>query len=639
MHLRYRTSLFAFLVGFSLWSVVVPNVFAADGEMRTWNDTTGKFKIKGKFLSLENGTVTLEREDGTELEIELKKLSPADQKFIADSAADNPFKSKKDDDPFKAKSKTKKPATTKTPPASPGASDGPRTVTVDWSSAEAITLSPPSDAWKVEVPKTAPLAFKPKNAPLPPKTGFFEGVKGMAISTIAGKAAVGFVVADPRPVGVSRVVICDFKSGKTTAPATAPGQMVPIALHDDGEQILMRRDEFGFGNLDRLEVWTLAGKAPEKSITWIPYDDVKGAGRDVMWAEFLDPDHLATSSRAGKLVIWKYPQIEPICSLDLVDGAVPGLSDDRKFIAYCNGSDVGLFDVTKREVVAQQATPEKLTWPYLAISPSGKRIGCISQDKVLVWDFATGKLERQFAVTGIHIHGGIEFPDDGFILGNSKFLIDVDNQLKFWTYDGQEQARSKAGWTFFAITDGDKKPGTLGTGQLPHPAAKDLLKKALTDPDLFVLKSGTKVKLNLEAIPAAERERVQKGLTQRLQGIGCQPDPNGTIDLIASMEGPKEREVSFRHSGDYKMQEYVNRLRFVFQGQPAWESSSSNVPFMVSLKRGENLGTHLKSLEKPEYGFFDRVELPKFVQKPVAGQAASRSLTLGQSKVTTSGIR
>ncbi|MDB5336149.1 MAG: hypothetical protein JWN70_1768, partial [Planctomycetaceae bacterium] len=52
MAVRYRTSLFAFLVGFSLWSLLAPNVFAADGEMLTWNDTTGKFKIKGKFLSL-----------------------------------------------------------------------------------------------------------------------------------------------------------------------------------------------------------------------------------------------------------------------------------------------------------------------------------------------------------------------------------------------------------------------------------------------------------------------------------------------------------------------------------------------------------------------------------------------------------
>lgn len=641
MHLRCRTLLFAFMVGFSLCSLLMPNVVAADGVMRTWNDATGKFKIQGKFLTLANGVVTLEQEDGSELEIELKKLSTADQKFIADSAADSPFKAKKADDPFKAKSKSKKPGTTKSPSASSGSSDGPRNVTVNWSSAESILLAPPADGWKVEASKAGPSDFKPKNAQLPNKTGFFEGVKGLAINVAAGKAAVGFVSKPPgtRPVVVTRVVICDLKSGKTTAPATAQGQMVPIALHDDGKQILMRRDEFGFGKQDLLEIWTLAVQTPERTIAWVPYDDMTNSERDVTWAEFLDADHLATSSRSGKFAIWKFPEIEPICTFDLATGAVPGLSDDRRFIAYCTGKDIGLFDVAKREVVAQQATPEALHFPHVAISPSGKRIGCIAQSQVLVWDLATGKLERQFPLTGIINTGGIEFPDDSCLLAMGKYLIDIDNQLKFWTYDGQELARSRAGWSFFAITDGERKPGALGVGQLPHPAAKDLLKKALTDPDLFVLKSGTKVKMNLDGIPAADRDRVQKGITARLQAVGCQVDPNGTIDLIATLEGPKEREVSYSRGGDYKMQEYLTKIRFVFQGQAAWESRGTNVPMVVSLKRGENMEGHLRSCEKPNLAYFERIEFPKFIQKPAAGQTANSSLTLGQSKVTTSGIR
>lgn len=605
-------------------------------EARTWSDKSGKFKIKATFKSLENGTVVLEQEDGSELEIELKKLSAADQEYANQAAeGDNPFK-KKSDDPFKPKAKKKKPPAEDADEPDVGES---QSITVDWTSAESIVLGATTE-WKVTVaaPSDA-FAAKPKAAALPNKSNFFEGIKGLAISRAAKKAAVGFIVGGPKPEG-SRVVLCDLATGKSTPPATGDGQMAPLALHDDGKQILMRREEIGYGNQDRLEVWLLKGKKTVKTLEWTPYDSDQGAPRDVMWAEFLDPDHLATSSRGGKVAIWKYPEIELECTFSTADGAVPSLSPDRSIIAYCTGDQMGLFDVAKREVVAQQPIPEKLQWPFLAFSPSGKRLGCIAFDKVVVWDVASGKLERTIPCPGLLIHGAIDYPSDGFILANNQFLIDVENQLKLWTYTGHEQVRSAGGWTFFGVTNGEQSPGALVPVQLPQPAASDLLKKALTDPNLFVFKAGTTVKLDTSGIPdPAQRDSVQQALTKRLQELGCQTGPAGTIDLLASVEGPKDRDVSYFGSGDYKTKEYLTRVRFMYQGQPVWETAGTNVPFIISLKEGENVEGYLRAHEKPEYGFFDSVQLPKFLQKPAAGQQAGNSLTLGQSQVTTSGLK
>jgi hypothetical protein len=148
------------------------------------------------------------------------------------------------------------------------------------------------------------------------------------------------------------------------------------------------------------------------------------------------------------------------------------------------------------------------------------------------------------------------------------------------------------------------------------------------------------VKINVSGIrDASQQGRVQEALARRLKTIGCQAGADGTIELLASIDGPKERTVSFITSGDYKMQEYYSKVQFVYQGQPAWESGSTNVPGIVTLKQGENIGSVLKSREKPDYDFFDRVDLPKFLQKPSAGAGPNRSLTLGQSRVTTGGIR
>jgi len=645
MRTKFSTVCLIGVVAMTLWCLGPVAVGADKDAVRTWSDAKGKNKIKAKFVKLDGDTVTLEKEDGDEVEIELKKLSAADQKFVADAMKDedNPFKNKSDD-PFKSKAKPKKGSTTKEKDSDDD-SGGPKTVAVNLANAEQIALGAPGDEWKIEVPvgEGRPAGSKPKAIPLPNKANFFEGIKSLAFSRgdKSKVVAVGFLWdAHNTEGGLSRIALCDLNTGKCAPPASSPGKMVPIAVHDDGRQIVMRREEFGFGNQDRLEVWTPKGAKVSKSVSWIPYEGDQGGPRDVMWAEFVDGQRLLTSSRNGKVVLWKFPEIEPIFQFHTVDGAVPALSPDRKLIAYSNGSDVGLINIDKQEVVAQQPTPNKLQWPYMAFSPTGKRIACVAFDKVLVWDVATGKLEREIPCTGIHVHGSIEYPDDNFVLAGGKFLIDVENQLKLWTFNGGEQVRAVDGITYFAVTDGDKKPGALVPLQLPHGPAKDLLKKALTDPALFVLRAGSSVRIDVNGIPdAAQRERVANALSKRLETIECKGGTTGTIDIVATVEGPKERELQFIHTGTYKFKEYLMKVKFVYQGQSAWESVQTNAPFIVHLKNGENMEGHLRQQEKPNYEFFDQVQLPKFLQKPSAGGAAGGSLTLGQSNVTVNGIR
>ncbi len=595
-------------------------------EMRTWTDASGKHKMEGTYAGTAGTKVKLLLKTGKKMEIELKQLSPADQKYVESLDSENPFKPE-GDDPFQ--------------PAGDEAgeeemADGKeRTVTVDWNDSEGILLEAPSEEWAATVAAYPDLGFKPKSVALPAKKDFFEGMKGIAFNPIAKKTIVGY---GNREDGV-RLVMCDLKTGKTAGIATSPGKMAPIALHDDGKQIVMRRDDFGFGKIDRLEVWTIKGKGIQKSLTWTPYDDVQGGDRDVMWAEFADANHLVTSSRGGKVVVWEYPSVKPICHFELVGGAVPCLSGDRKTIGFCNGERMGLFDIAERQVIAMAPVTGKLQWPYTAFSPSGKRMACIAFSRILVWDMTTGKLIQDFETPGIHIHGAISFPDDNFILGANKFLIDLDNQIKLWEYSGAEQFQT-AGNLCFAGVGAHNAPGALLTVQLPHPAAKDLLAKALTQPDLFVFRSGTAVKLDVSGVPAADQGHVSEALTKKLADMKCSVADNGTITLLAAVTGPKEREISYHGSGDYKVQEYLTDLRFVYQGVPAWTSGGTNVPGMLWLKQGENIeGVLRKAGEKPNMSFYDGVILPKFLQKPSAGNGATGRQTLGASQFTASGLK
>ncbi|MEI8019310.1 MAG: SHD1 domain-containing protein [Schlesneria sp.] len=220
---RYARSAIVILFCFSC---LAPSTGLAKDDFRSWADASGKNKIKAKFVKLEETTVTLEKEDGEEVEIELKKLSTADQKFVAEAvkeAEGNPFKSK-GDDPFKPKSKAKTPkgnskSSMKGSKESDGDSDSPDLMKVDLSSAEHVTLASPTEKWSVEIPKKDPRdATKLKPVLTPKKNDFFEKLTGMELSRGEKKSAVVGYLLEKQETGTTRIVLCDLAPAKLRPP-------------------------------------------------------------------------------------------------------------------------------------------------------------------------------------------------------------------------------------------------------------------------------------------------------------------------------------------------------------------------------------------------------------------------------------
>jgi len=101
----------------------------------------------------------------------------------------------------------------------------------------------------------------------------------------------------------------------------------------------------------------------------------------------------------------------------------------------------------------------------------------------------------------------------------------------------------------------------------------------------------------------------------------------------------RRREIAYHTFGrpyarEYTFQEYICRVKVVYNGQTAWEVFCSNVPGMVNLKQGETMQEFLQRSEHPNYEWFGKVELPKLVQKPSSGGPA-----IGATQVTVSGLR
>jgi hypothetical protein len=660
---------------------------AAGQEFRTWSDASGKHKIKAKFVECSEGNVTLEREDGSQVTIALKKLSEADQKVVAELQSG-------DESPFQPAKPAKRAAKAKKAEAEPreeqeegeGTVQGqPKTVTPDWSGAKEVALTPAKDKWSlsIEAPEQPAPGRKLRPIVLPAKVDFFERTKGLAINPVSRRAVIGYVSDRPggtrRPArsgpggfgpgglvpggivpprvpggpgplnqgGQTRIVLCDLDKGKALGSCVTDGKMVPLALSDAGNQVLMRRDDFGPGNMDRLEIWTLTKSGIRKDLRWTPHDDQRIGGRDIVWARYIDEERVATLSGSGVLVVWKAASAKPLYFLRAQGGAYPALSPDRKYLALVVEKRIAVFDLAAGEVAVAQATPtEHFPFPVFAFTPKGSRLVCGAFDRIYVWDVATGALYRNIPLTGANVHIGnnLVCPSEDHVLVGNSLLVDIESQVKLWSYRGHEILEMLGEVCWFAVAG--QPPGdsasALVPSPLPHPAARDRIQKAMETPDFFVLKPGTTVRVNVAGLgDAGEQEKAAAALAQKLQANGCQVGAGGAVELVASVEMGKPRKVSYSSFGpfgaggqSYSVQEYVSRLKFVYQGQTAWEVACSSVPGFLHLRDGETIEQALRNSERPNYAWFNTVELPKVLQKPTPG-----AITLGASEVTVSGVR
>ncbi len=229
-------------------------------------------------------------------------------------------------------------------------------------------------------------------------------------------------------------------------------------------------------------------------------------------------------------------------------------------------------------------------------------------------------------------------PSEEHILVGNNLLIDIESQAKIWSYHGQESAGMLGGVCWFEVVANES--AALVPAVLPQPSAVAKIQKAIDSPDFFILKPGVTVKLNVSGLPdLGEREKAAAAITERLKDNGCRVTDSGAVEVAATTEAGKRREVAYHTFGRpfsraYTVQEFFCHVKVVYQGQTAWEVTCGSLPGFVHLNEGETMEQYLKRSEHPNYEWFSKVELPKLVQKPTAGAA-----TLGTTEVTIAGVR
>ncbi len=608
----------------------------ADSPLRTWTDSTGRFTIEARMISSEEGQVLLERADGSVVKIDLEKLSGDDQRYVAELSEASPFETV-EPSPFR-------PAEGPTVSPSPTDGDVPaagREVRIDWSRSKAIDLSPQQDEWSFEPisPPTLAASISPRIT-VPPKRDFFEKAESLVVSSTGRRAVIGYQLGRPRTEGTTRLVSCDLESGHVGNLPEVPGQLVPLALPPQGNPVLMRRNEFGFGNQDRLEFWAVSAEGISRQVQWTPYDDQRGGARDVKWAAYAADNRLLTINSGGQLALWDPTVPAPIWHVATKGGLTPALHPNGRWLAVIAGEELMMIDIEAGAVAAVRSAPANLHHPTLAFSPDGARLAAGSRDQLYVWEMVDGQLSREILLSGSHVGSHLLWTDAQHLLIGRRVLVNVDHQVRLWEYQGAEQVARLGDTCLLVNSQGAKGPGTLVLASLPHPQVGRALEQAMAEPDFFVLQEGTRVQLDVSGIEDAERrDEVRQQLEQKLESQGFQVDEQGTIRLVASTERGDRRSISYRTIGrgfgvrTYQIREFVSRLVFEYEGQTAWQSRGTNLPGFVRLEEGQTMERYLRRSERPNYGFFERIELPRLLMKPTNGSV------LGRSTITAAGIQ
>ncbi len=430
----------------------------------------------------------------------------------------------------------------------------------------------------------------------------------------------------------TRLVMCDLEKGRVVGGATVTAEMVPLALHPDGKHILMKS---AARNQYEIEIWSMQGNKAVRERTLDPYQAEWKRSKEVQWARFANEKSLILKHANGWVTIWDFEAMQPVCHFVIDGGCTPALSADGKTLAFYRGERIGLFDVETHEVIAIQKAPRRLSWPNFSWSPSEKRLACVAFNSLLVWDVETGEIYRDFETPGLNINGMPKFSNDDFILLGNRYLIELENMIKLWDYEGAAQVQAVGGTTFFAVSP-QNALGALMPTLIPHEAAKNALDAALNEPDLFIFRKGATVRLDTSGIPASHKATVEANLRSKLEAMEININPSASLIVKASVSGPKQQQMNYTRSGTYTVQVYRTLIEFMYEGKTIWQASGTNIPHFVSIGRDENLGDILREKSKqPAYRFYKSVILPKFVQKPIGDSTAGRQggQTIGASKV------
>lgn len=600
-------------------------------ELRTWTDSTGRFKVEAEFIECEDDVLLLRKENGKAIRMPLDKLSEEDRQYVEQRIVENPFvageiseEDAADLEKFAPGKRTRNPFELKPKPVSlQGALEGGGVADVDWS-------CEPDPAPPIEVNRTIrPVSFqagKMENHLYPTETDYY-------IFADAEKTQVlsGFILdqsyQNPEK-SRSDIFLGNLRNGQCTRLQYSQ-RIFPLGFSPNGQSALFRVDEWNksgsLGKSRHIYIAKISGDTLEPQAAFEPFSDFRKPGdrgfeseATIEWAVWADDQHVLVRSKSDLLillniesgkVVWKmnYSGSQPLTLTPGGRYCLCPTSSSKKIVVLetLTGMPCGVIE-----------SPQIMTgFSGFGFSPDGKRLALTTLKGIVYWNMADGTAEEPYYVEGFST-GKVQWLDNRFLLVDGN-LLDTKTNSHVWRYS--LPGKGKTYGKYFWYTTGSRSDSLRLTGiQLPH--AKAIAAADNVGDVVRLVQAGMDASIHLDPSIKDKGPEIEEMLREKLTENGLKITDDASLRITLKIDRGEEtkgyytvgrRFMPILHpfhssasSTEVKYKPYQCTLAVELDGKVVWKQErTSQPPEYIELDelKGSSLQEVVdKSLEAPD---------------------------------------
>lgn len=596
------------------------SLLLAEESPRKWKDTSGKFEIEATMTKVTDTTVDLLKSDGLTVTVPLISLSEADQQYV-----------------LKA---------TKTEPKNPFAGG----IRVPKSASDTgVVVELPSEGTVIKIAGDDPLP--PIAVDPAPATFALKPFSMLLEKTDPYTKLSSAILIDPKTptFGVSI-----HRKGNNVNPAEfgriylakPGGKSTPVLdltdtlkLHD--HHLASGRSLVGVG-VDALserggDLALMEGLADEKPKIigrWhLPKWETPGFKPKIEFAKLLDAERALVQVNTS-IYLWNLTTGELKFTIERVAaGAKICISGGGMFLAIPGSRRCDIVDINSANWLGSITFPQT-TAPQVAFSPSGKQLALTGSNQFMVWDVEKAEVIHQ-ATIAHNVGDLLGWVDDNYLLTSRAGVISPQLGYTLWVYDLPTRGKAVAinGGALLVHTDFRTGASFTAIG-VPHDSVKKVEEKlAAGEDEMLLLKPGSEVSLKIEAIEGVDKELMKSALQKAVEKAGWKVSDKSPIQLVANIGRGDERTLNFRKLGrgirnteEVKITPFTASLQVRSADKVLWERKSTNmVPSFLRLPQGTSLKDMVKSYEKADPSYFERLQMPPRLLRPEFARNVGRS--------------
>ena len=614
---------------------------------RLWTDTSGKFRVQAALLDIQPDKVSLRTSEGKELDVEIAKLSEADQKFLRKireqqgggsvlAIAPKPEK-------FAA-------GEHHAPPSLAGAAQ--------WPTDRVVA----SSGFRLE-PDALSASLKLMAAGVP----FAQGASGDYLGSVIplGGTDAWLLVGVENPFASThgtpmRVLWASLTKKSVKSVQSFPAGESIVDYHAPSQQLLTYALKGGqdtpFSDEPVLTVWTTqpAAKEAQGTIAWkARLGDGDRIGHAGPWARFASANVVLQRDEDHRVIAWDIAakQANWVTPQESFFAPEPLLSYNGKYLFLPEDQSVRILNPITGAELGRVTT--QYSCSSVALHPDGKTLAVLTNNRLLLVDLtgATPVADIDANTVATSLATQMEWVNDDMLaVWNSPrgfVLFSIKHQLPIWSYEFDSsvyQADSRSGRTrtiiaghlAYAATVWGTQQGFI-VGAVPLPEEKVLSALATVDRKSYILTGpGTRMRTYVEAI--ASPDAIRTAVAKQLADNQWVEDPNAEFALVAKLYRGSTQSVQYEsmQSGQtfsVTATPYISSCE-IYRGQEVvWSSgSSSGIPPILMLQQGQDVQGAVKQWEAADVDFFQRVDIPQEVLDP------AKKGGLGISDVTSRGL-